>query len=438
MSSYCSINLLEDKKPFIKLDVNDLDKTAMLPQIARLVNADIVVNGVSECVKITGLGGYSIYVNRASEDSLCSNVLSINGFKECLWKPYYSFNGLVDYLLKEGLIVEDKDSIVVINSLPIEAIYLDKNSFNKLYPLEVRDYVSRESVSKEFCIPGRFDSSRASISIDYEYVRVCIGSECISIKNDGINKAFIRDNHVLEIHSRDKYLLIDTLYPLIYIDASDEVLLETICLNPVVYLLNPYSIYTIHTNPGFRENYNTLWIGLWCGLFIGIVNPLFKEIMCGSKKVVLEKGVYLIYLSLQRRLHILHNIAIASTTKPVYLEGYRARYQGFKLYSYTPATVYTGDIVYGDNGFYTVFFNPDNMFKKIVVTASTEIKEAIVYSFSSPEGTRVDRVKPNIVEIPIRPYEVVIVKLLIGKPSIGYQLIRDIWSRRVGVYRKWM
>ncbi len=434
IKEYCRLNVLGCVKTSIKAKPSYLVKTPALPQITRLTPVNIELD--SGCIRLHGIGGYTVYLGECLDYREATKLLSLQGVKMCPWKPYMDVSLLKNIILNKNLVYRQKGVTSIVNPLPIDTTYFYRNFFINLKPLEIKLFRKPTNiVVKEYSIPSVFKCLKGSLRIRVvdRGVYFHIGEESLYINLGSIREARTIDNYSIRVDSDKAIVYISTLKPIMYVNVFDEVFIKTDWFNALIYTLNPYYIHTCKQILSIGDKVLGLWISLWNTFFIGIANPLLREIEFIDKGVKLGNGEYYIVLASQRKHYELHNLSLASIQKPLLLENYRSLHEDISLIEYIPRTILLTDIVYSGDSVSMVFFNPDNMCKKLRITSIMEIVEARVYSYRFPNGILINKYRPNIVETVVKPYEIIIVKLLIGEANIGYYLVKRLWRKRIGV-----
>lgn len=371
-----------------------------------------------------------------------------SGERYCPWRPFLSITGL-DKVLKMFLkeTNESNSSNYIFNPLPIPVyrIYENDDIIHLYYfkPMELKRINVREStvydkdlqyISKigiEVSCNKIFFKKYGIKLVFEEHVREC------SYRFDGVN--------LIISYSDGTRILVHTIKNLVYIDAKGRISINFPWINAYIYFLNPYTVYSELTDILLEESgqmlLNSLWIGLWNNVFIGLVNPLLKDIVFEHSKMLLNEGKYIIYLSSQRELSLLHNIGLASIVEfPEMKGGLRKPFTliGDRIYDivyYTPSTIYLMDYMFDyDNKLLAmVFVNPSTMSKKLRVITSWSIDKVMYYDWRHPGGVETSLIKPNIVEHIMLSFDIIVLKIYLKSLNIEHLLIKNMWKRVIGV-----
>ncbi len=453
MNKLCKcISILSDncaEELYIPLEI--LKKSPWIIQVSKLRKYKVVIEDVP-CRKIIvkDMYGHSNIFTCSKESNDDFYLILGSGERYCPWKPSLSITGLDKILkmfLKEAS-ENDSSSNYVFNPLPIPVyrVYENDDIIHMYYfkPMELKKIDIKESM-----VSGKDHRYTSKIGID-------ISCNKISFKKYGIELVFEEQSrecshrfdgvNLIISYSDGTKILVHTIKNLVYIDTKGRVSIKFPWINMYTYLLNPYTVYSELTDISLEESgqilMNSLWIGLWNNVFIGLVNPLLKDIVFERSRVLFDKGKYIIYLSSQRELSLLHSISLANIIEFPEMKGVLRK--PFTLISdrihdivyYTPSTIYLMDYLfdYGNKLLAMVFVNPSTMSKKLRVITSWNIDRALYYNWRHPNGVKTSLIKPNIVEHIMLPFDIVVLKIYLKSLNIEHLLIKNMWKMMMGVH----
>ncbi len=426
------LRMLESESREVAAGIEELTHLPMLPQVIALCDARLNV-GAKESGSVGAVVGID-----GTKITICSSggiIHASEGSPQWAWRPYIDLSLFRGFLEETGLIeAGSSGGRLLFNPFPYETFFIVNRQVIGFKPFSARLLDERfeggrclgDSIglSSEWHVDWCHDAVRIKSAAGIE---VSIGSS--GWRCNGLYTA--SGSMVLSSSAAD--VAINVVHGLIYIKAYTDLSIGTNLISYPIRVLNPFFISRCFVGVNDKVETRAGWVHIGGLSSFSIVNPLFNRIVVG-RDIMLPRGGYMLVMGDRSacRTHaiLLGLLACSEWGDKVFMDDASAIVVNEFLARAYPSRVLLGEISYTTRGVKMVLFNPDPEPHVIEYYTVLPISRAVAYTPRVPRGFNPILIKPNMLRVGVRPYDIVVLVLEfkeISKRAIKYM----VYARRL-------